>query len=222
MRVLGILCLLLAIGVGLASQFAPHHEITQAIVEGTARIPGDLHPALILAILSALLLWMSPTRRWRPAPGSSTHPPRPQSTDSRAKTLDPPPKAAATRTDTLEDWKTKVLEAMDELKLENGASLHIDRKQGVPFTLILERCTPGRSRRSIDQLGLFLKSLPTPPRVAILFRDCERANVAWQHLVSGALLPHIGRDSAQTVAQPDRVDLIFHDPDPCYASDSSE
>ena len=38
-----------------------------------------------------------------------------------------------------------------------------------PLRWSLNGCTPGRTRRALDQLGKFLKRVPTPPRVTILF-----------------------------------------------------
>ena len=213
MHPIGFLCLLAAVGLFLLEVVAPHHSLLDTVNEAVGALPFELpfSTPISLAALGSALLLISKLRSTRTRQRSSTPVPRPSPRPTTPKTE--PPADGPEPTD---DWQAEILEAIDSLELESGVSLHVDRSQGIPFTLIMERCTPGRVRRSLVGLGLFLSRLPRPPRVSILFNDCEKSTSPWQHMVTGALAPHIGRNTARMVSLTNRVDLIFADSDPCY------
>jgi hypothetical protein len=196
------------------------HPESDALIEFhrlSDSLPWELHPSLWLSLIAGLI-WFSS----RPVPPSPIH--KPVVTNPTPPSKSVPPKEPTSNSDGSDapsDWKARILEAIDQMELESGVTLHVDRSQGIPFTYILDRCTPGRSRRALDSLGKFLAQVPRPPRVSILFRDCEKPNVPWQHLVSGALGPHIGRQDTRVVALTDRVDLIFENCDRCYTAEQS-
>jgi len=195
----------------------PESEALVELHELSSALPWELHPSLWLSLIAGLLWFLS-----RPAPPTHIH--RPVIKKPPAPSRSAPSMETTSKSDDEDDpsdWKARILEAIDQMELESGVTLHVDRSQGIPFTYILDRCTPGRSRRALDALGTFLTQVPRPPRVSILFRDCERPNVPWQHLVSGALGPHIGRQDTRVVALTDRVDLIFENCDRCYTAQQS-
>ena len=175
-------------------------------------------------------------RRWRPEGGTvlhqatnyqkpAAHPSkhRPVSTTSNehssVQTNQNKPKslAAQNQSEIDTDWREALIDAMGQFETDQGVSLFLNKSDGIPITLVLERCTPGRARRALNELGQFLTRIPTPPRVNILFQNCEAANVPWSKMVLGCLSSHIGRNSARMVGQPERVDLFFNEFEPRYS-----
>jgi hypothetical protein len=221
MRSFGILCLVGAAILWLLEEIAPRHSLLSALKDIADAVPMGLSLPAALAILGAIVLLPTMIRFERAprrvSPPASTRP-RTQAATTSAQSKDESTESPVPTS----EWKEVLFEAIDKMDLEQGVSLHIDRSQGTPFTLVLERCTPGRARRAMNELGLFLTRVPRPPRVTILFDKCERGNVPWQHMVTGGLAPHIGRQTARMVAHTDRVDLIFTDADPCYSPTEEE
>jgi hypothetical protein len=110
--------------------------------------------------------------------------------------------------------RDRVMMAASALPLEAGATLLIDERAGVPLTLHLEQTPPGRSKRSIERVGGLLASLPTPPRIAIVYRDCPASQTPRHTEVLGALSVHMTRGSFRVTSHLDRVDVVFLQPDP--------
>ena len=211
MRSLGYLCLFSAAVLSLVRFFAPDLQLLADIDAYQSALPGRPPIAVALGVVGTILVLPSILRpRWRPT--ESIQPVSRPLVQPKAPTPTPDPSERSNG-----DWRDQLIQAVGQMETGQGVSLHIDRSLGTPITLVLERCTPGRIRRALSQLGKLLTQVPRPPRVAIIFQDCERANVPWSHVVNGALAPHIGRNTARVVNQADRVDLFFADSDPCYA-----
>jgi hypothetical protein len=115
--------------------------------------------------------------------------------------------------------RDRVLHGARALPLESGASLLIDERVGVPLTLHLDQTPPGRAKRSIERVGGLLASLPTPPRIAIVYRDCPKSQTPRHNEVLGALSVHMTRGSFRVTSHLDRVDVVFLQPDPAWRTD---
>ena len=241
MRSLGFVCLITAGVSAIVFHWRPELAQHPTWTEWSKDLPGDWSFPVWMAIIGGILTVPSLLqRRWRPEGGTVLH----EATNYQKQPTQPPKHRAKTSTGngpspskmdqnepTIEfappdseldtDWRETLIHAMGEFQTGQGVSLFLNKSDGVPITLVLERCTPGRTRRALDQLGKFLKRVPTPPRVMILFQNCEAGNVPWSKMVLGCLSPHIGRNAARMVGQPDRVDLFFHDSDPRYAESSA-
>ncbi len=116
-------------------------------------------------------------------------------------------------------FRDRVLSRARSLPMEAGARLEVDPAQGVPLRLVLEEMPPGRARRAIDGFGLFLASLPTPPRVQVDFVRCPPPPQPLTVLVQGALSQHLPRNSFKATGHADRVDVLFFEHDPTWRED---
>ena len=240
MRSLGFVCLITAGVSAIAFQWRPELAQHPTWVEWSSHLPGDLSLPVWMALIGGVLVLPSMLkRRWRPEGGTVRHQAtnyekpaahrakhRSGSTTSneyssvQANQNEPKRLAAQNQSEMDTDWREALIDAMGQFETGQGVSLFLNKSDGIPITLVLERCTPGRARRALNELGQFLTRIPTPPRVTILFQNCETANVPWSKMVLGCLSSHIGRNSARIVGQPERVDLFFHDFDHRYAENT--
>ena len=105
------------------------------------------------------------------------------------------------------------------LALPEGCRLLIDERPGVPLTLVLDSTPSGRGRRAIEALGQMVAGLPTPPRLAVVYRDCPPSTGPRHTEVQGSLATYMPRGSFRVTSHVDRVDVIFLQPDPPWRTD---
>lgn len=197
LRTLGTLLLLAAAPLAWLSLGDRRSTVALHVVEWDGRLHLPLYGwALILGVA----LVVATRRRVRP-----TAAPRPGPNAIR--------KSAAEATLDGMSFRQSVLSRAGVLPLGDGARILADEIEGVPLTLVLEHVPPVRARKAVETLGLFLSSLPTPPRVAVVFRDCPEGGAPRNHQVAGALATHLPRAGFRTIANADRVDVIFVQPD---------
>lgn len=106
--------------------------------------------------------------------------------------------------------------AAKRLRFGRGASLQLDRQEGVPFTLVLDRTTPEQARRALETYAGFLASIPRPPRARVQLKDVEPGAVPWNRQVQGAMKPFFPLGAFQVVSQISWVDVVFDRPDPAW------
>jgi len=112
------------------------------------------------------------------------------------------------------------VEAMaSNLGLPPGCRVLIDERPGVPLTLVLDSVPSGRGRRAIEALGRMVSDLPTPPRLAVVYRDCPPSTGPRHTEVQGSLAAHMPRGSFRVTSHVDRVDVVFLQPDPPWRTD---
>jgi hypothetical protein len=83
-----------------------------------------------------------------------------------------------------------------------------------PIMLSLDQAPSERCRRAISILGAWLATIPSPPRVRIIFDHCPEGGSPRHHQVAGALSQHLNRGDFKTMRDIDAVDVMFHHADP--------
>lgn len=204
MRLVGVLLLLLAAGLGWLTQVDRMSPLALSVVEVESQIGFPL--ALIAAVAGIVMLVLG--FRKRPAP------PAPQAEERPNHTAGVKPSISATSS----EWVSDVIGRAQALPLAAGASITLDKGSEIPFTLLLNRVTPEVERRSLDAFSSFLSSIPTPKRAKVVYVGANATGVPRQHVVRGTLRRVFHAAAFQVVAQEDEVDVLFFTPDPCWAS----
>ena len=204
MRLVGVLLLLLAAGLGWLTQVDRMSPLALSVVEVESQIGFPL--ALITAVAGIVMLVLG--FRKRPAP------PAPQEQEQPNNSAGVKPSISAASS----EWVSDVIERAQALPLEAGVKITLDRGSEIPFTLLLDRVTPEVARRSLDAFSSFLSSVPTPKRAKVVYIGANATGVPRQHSVRGALRRVFHAAAFQVVAQEDEVDVLFFTPDPCWAN----
>ena len=119
------------------------------------------------------------------------------------------------------EWKNDILDQIHATHLPNGASIETDPFKGIPISLRLERTTPQATRRALEEFGLFLSQIPTPPRIFIKLLDVIKTEVPPKNLVRGAFQKHLNINEMAITSQLDGIDIRFHKPDDLWENDAN-
>jgi hypothetical protein len=103
-----------------------------------------------------------------------------------------------------------------QLDLPAGARIVFDLSHRSPIELRLEQAPPERCKRAIEVLAQWITTVPTPPRIRVVFDHCPESGSPRHHQVSGALARHIVRSQFKAMMDLDAVDVLFHHADPCW------
>lgn len=114
-------------------------------------------------------------------------------------------------------WLDDVRTRARALDWEPGAWLRLDDGPQTPVGLILDRVSPERARRSLEVLARFVASMPTPPRVRVVFRDCAPGPVPRRALVTGAFRQSMPGAEFQVGEAGTELLVLFARPDPRWA-----
>ena len=101
----------------------------------------------------------------------------------------------------------------DQVLLPPGATIHLDQNRPCPISLRMEMAAPERCKRAISNVAAWFSAVSIPPRFRIEFIHCPEGSIPRNHMVKGAIAPHIPRGDFKVIADRDAVDVIFHRPD---------
>jgi len=201
LRILGILLLLAAGGLAWLTWGDRMSPAALDVVELNGRL--GIPVPIPLAGLGMLLVLASLRGRKRPPPRPRAQP-RPRRTTGDVVSQAPDGGG----------WLQEICARALALRWEEGVRLELDMEANIPFALRLERVTPERARRAMDEFARFLASIPTPRRARVIFVDCQQAaKLAPHRQADGVFRRHMPSDAYRIVGQQDWADVLFSQPD---------
>ncbi len=124
----------------------------------------------------------------------------------------------ATKWGRIEDpWLEAALSKAESLAEEFPVQAHLEYSQEthLPFSLVIARATPAIAVRAMISFVEFLASIETPPRARIELKSAANLDRSFHRNVEAALEPYFG-DHLEVEAEPGRVEIVFHRPDPSW------
>ena len=114
-------------------------------------------------------------------------------------------------------WLEATLSKAEALADKFPVQAHVEYSQEahLPFTLVIARATPAIAMRAMNSYVEFLASIETPPRGRIELKSSANLDRSFHRNVETALEPYFG-EHLEVEAEPGRVEIIFHRPDPSW------
>ena len=112
------------------------------------------------------------------------------------------------------EWGLQIQDSAKSIKLPVGARMEIDLNSKYPIILTLEQAPNERCKRAISQVSKWISTIPTPPRLKVIFKQCPAGGSPRHHQVSGAFAQSHDRAHYKVVRHLDEVDVLFSHPDP--------
>ncbi|NCG22439.1 MAG: hypothetical protein GWP91_25770 [Rhodobacterales bacterium] len=114
-------------------------------------------------------------------------------------------------------WLEAALSKAEALadKFPVQAHLEYSQEAHLPFTLVIARATPAIAVSAMNSYVEFLASIETPPRARIELKSAANLDRGFHRNVETTLEPYFG-EHLEVEAEPGRVEIIFHRPDPSW------
>lgn len=111
-----------------------------------------------------------------------------------------------------QEWRLQLQASAKSIKLPVGARMEIDLDNKYPIILTLEQAPNERCKRAVIQVARWISTIPTPPRLKIIFNQCPEGGSPRHHQVSGAFAQSHDRAHFKVVRHLDEVDVLFSHP----------